>query len=80
MARSIRKSTKNGKAGKAKQLAKTVIALAATALLEKAVQKAMNDPAFRRKAIALAKAAGARSKAAGKKLRRAAKKRRSARA
>jgi hypothetical protein len=81
MARSARKSTRNGKAGKARKLGKTVVALAAAALLEKAVQKVMNDPKFRRKAVALVKAAGKRSKAAGRKLSRAVKagkKRRSA--
>jgi hypothetical protein len=75
MARSIRKSSANRKGGKAGRLGKTVVALAATALLEAAVQKVMKDPKFRRKLVALVESAGKRSKSAGKKLRKAASRR-----
>ena len=71
MARSIRKSSANRKGGKVRNLGKTAVALAATALLEAAVQKVMKDPKFRRKVAALVGDAGKRSKAAGKKLGRA---------
>jgi hypothetical protein len=71
MARSIRKSSANRKGGKIRNLGKTAVALAATALLEAAVQKVMKDPKFRRKLVALVETAGKRSKAAGKKLSRA---------
>jgi hypothetical protein len=68
MARSIRKSSANRKGGKLRSLGKTAMAVAATALLEAAVQKVMKDPKFRRKLVALVEAAGKRSKSAGKKL------------
>jgi hypothetical protein len=68
MARSIRKSSANRKGGKVRSLGKTAVALAATALLEAAVQKVMKDPKFRRKVVALVEQAGKQSKAAGKKL------------
>jgi hypothetical protein len=68
MAGSTRKSSSTVKLRK---LGKTAAALAATALLEAAVQKVLKDPKFRRKAAALVKAAEKRSKTAGKKLRRA---------
>jgi hypothetical protein len=71
MARSIRKSSANRKGGKVRSLGKTAMAVAATALLEAAVQKVMKDPKFRRKLVALVEAAGKRSKSAGKKLSRA---------
>lgn len=71
MARSIRKSSANRKGGKVRSLGKTAVALAATALLEAAVQKVMKDPKFRRKLVSLVEAAGKKSKSAGKKLSRA---------
>jgi hypothetical protein len=71
MARSIRKSSANRKGGKVRSLGKTAMAVAATALLEAAVQKVMKDPKFRRKLVALVEAAGKSSKSAGKKLSRA---------
>jgi len=71
MARSIRKSSANRKGGKVRSLGKTAMALAATALLEAAVQKVMRDPKFRRKLVALVEGAAERSKSAGKKLGRA---------
>lgn len=71
MARSIRKSSAKRKGGKVKRLGKTAVALAATALLEAAVQKVMKDPKFRRKVLSLVEAAGRESISAGKKLRKA---------
>jgi hypothetical protein len=71
MARSIRKSSANRKGGKVRSLGKTAVALAATALLEAAVQKIMKDPKFRRKVVALVESAAERSKSAGKKLSKA---------
>jgi hypothetical protein len=71
MARSIRKSSANRKGGKVRKLGKTAIALAATALLEAAVQKVMKDPKFRRKLVGLVQTAAEQSKSAGKKLGRA---------
>ena len=71
MARSIRKSSAKRKGGKVRKLGKTAMVLAATALLEAAVQKVMKDPKFRRKVAALVAEAGKRSKSAGKKLGRA---------
>jgi hypothetical protein len=66
MAGRTRKSTKARKPGKAKNLAKTVVALAATALLEEAVHRVARDPAFRRKVVALVQSAQKRaSKATG---------------
>jgi hypothetical protein len=67
----IRKSSANRKGGKVRGLGKAAIALAATALLEAAVQKVMKDPKFRRKLVALVESAGKRSKSAGRKLSRA---------
>ena len=61
---------------KKKGLAKTAAALAATALLvEKAVQKASQDPRVRRKAKAVGKALKKRAKAAGRKIAKAVKRR-----
>ena len=54
-------------ARKQRNLAKTAAALVATALLEKAIQKAAEDPRIRRKAKALAEALVKRAQAAGKK-------------
>jgi hypothetical protein len=55
-------------ARKQRNLAKTAAALAATALVERAIQKAAEDPRIRRKAKAVAKALKKRAKAAGKKI------------
>ena len=65
--------TKTSKPGNASKLAKSVIALAATALLEKAIQKAAQDPKIRRKVEALIREAAKRVGVAGKKVTRAAK-------
>ena len=62
-------------ARKQRNLAKTAAALAATALLEKAIQKAAQDPRIRRKAKALAEALVKRAQAAGKKITKIIKKR-----
>jgi hypothetical protein len=69
-------------ARKRKGLAPAAAALAASALLEKAIQKAAADPRVRRKAKAIgralkkrAKAVGKRAKAAGKKISKAVRKR-----
>jgi hypothetical protein len=51
-----------------RNLVKTAAALAATALVEKAIQKAAEDPRVRRKAKAVGKALKQRAKAAGKKI------------
>ena len=61
-------------ARKKKGLAWTAAALAATALVEKAIQKAAENPRVRRKAKALGKALKKRAKAAGKKISKAVKK------
>ncbi|MEA2725040.1 MAG: hypothetical protein QOH59_2811 [Gemmatimonadales bacterium] len=66
-------------ARKQRNLAKTVAAMAATALVEKAIQKAAKDPRVRRKAKAVGKALKKRAKAAGKKISKAIKKRASSR-
>jgi hypothetical protein len=58
-----------------KNLAKTAAALAATALLEKAIQKAAEDPRIRRKAKAVAEALLKRAQSAGKKISKAVRKR-----
>jgi hypothetical protein len=58
----------DGMARKQRNLAKTAAALAATALVEKAIRKAAEDPRIRRKAKSLAKALKKRAKAAGKKI------------
>ena len=63
-------------ARKQKNLAKTAAALAATALLEKAIQLAAKDPRVRRKAKAVGKALKKRAKATGKKITKVIKKRR----
>ena len=60
-----------------KSLAKTAVALAATVLAEKAIQKAAQDPRVRRKVKAVGKALKKRVKAAGKKISQGIKKRRS---
>ena len=65
--------TTTSKSGRASKLAKSVIALAATALLEKAIQKAAQDPKIRRKVEALVREAEKRVRAAGKRVGRAAK-------
>lgn len=62
-------------ARKQKNLAKTAAALAATALLEKAIQKAAEDPRIRRKAKAVAEALVKRAQAAGKKISKSVRKR-----
>jgi hypothetical protein len=49
--------------------------LAATALVEKAIQKASQDPRVRRKAKAVGKALKKRAKAAGRKIAKAVKRR-----
>ncbi len=64
---------------KQRNLAKTAAAMAATALLETAIQKAAEDPRVRRKAKAVGKALKKRVKAAGKMISRAIKKRASSR-
>jgi hypothetical protein len=73
MARRTSRSGKTSKPGSASKLAKSVIALAAAALVEKAIQKAAQDPRIRRKVEALIKAAEKSARAAGKKVSRAAK-------
>jgi hypothetical protein len=62
-------------ARKRKGLAQTAAALAATALVEKAITKAYEDPRIRRKAKAVGKALKKRAKAAGKKIAKAIRKR-----
>ena len=73
MARRKSRSGKTSKRGSASKLAKGVIALAATALVEKAIQKAAQDPKVRRKVEALVKAAEKRVRVAGKSASRLAK-------
>ena len=58
-----------------RNLAKTAAAIAATALLEKAIKKAVEDPRVRRTAKAVGRAVKKRAKAAGKKIAKAIKKR-----
>jgi hypothetical protein len=58
-----------------KNLAKTAAALAATALLEKAIQKAAEDPRIRRQAKAVAEALLKRAQSAAKKISKAVRKR-----
>ncbi len=60
------------KMSQSRKLGKAVIALAVTALLEKAIQKATEDPRVRRKAKALGKAVQKRASLAGKTLTRVA--------
>jgi hypothetical protein len=62
-------------ARKRKGLAQTAAALAATALVEKAIQKAAKDPRVRRKAKAIGKSLRKGAKAAGKKISKAVRKR-----
>jgi hypothetical protein len=62
-------------ARKRKDLAKAGAALVATALVEKAIQKAAEDPRVRRKAKSVGRALKQRVKAAGKKITTAIKKR-----
>ena len=62
-------------ARKQRNLAKTAAALAVTALLEKAIKKAAEDPRVRRKAKAVGKALKKGAKAAGKRIAKAIKKR-----
>jgi hypothetical protein len=62
-------------ARKRKGLAPTAAALAAAALVEKAIKKATEDPRVRRKAKAIGKALKKRAKAAGKKISKAVRKR-----
>jgi hypothetical protein len=57
------------KAGKTKRLAKTVVALAATALAQKAVEKALKNRQIRKKATQLQKAVRERALATGKVVR-----------
>lgn len=52
------------KTGKTKQVAMAAAGLAASALLEAVVQRAVEDPRFRRKVKALGKAIARRTKAA----------------
>jgi hypothetical protein len=68
--------TGDSMARKQKNLAKTAIALAATALVEKAIQKASENPRVRRKAKAVGKAVKKRAKAAGRKIAKALKRKR----
>ena len=63
-------------ARKQRNLAKTAAVLAATALLEMAIQLAAKDPRVRRKAKAVGKALKKRAKATGKKITKVIKKRR----
>jgi hypothetical protein len=55
-------------------LAQTAAALASSALVQKAIQKAAENPRVRRKAKALGRALKKRAKAAGKKISKAVKK------
>lgn len=65
--------TKASKRGSVSKLARSVIVLAATALVEKAIQRAAQDPRIRRKVEALVRDAEKRVRAAGQKVTRAAK-------
>jgi hypothetical protein len=62
-------------ARKKKNLAKTAAAMAATALVERAIRKVSEDPRVRRKVKAVGKALKKRAKAARKKIVKAVKKR-----
>jgi hypothetical protein len=53
-------------AGKTKRLAKTVVALAATALTQKAIEQALKSRPMRKKAARLQKAVSERARATGK--------------
>src|SRR6266446_1581100 len=53
-------------AGKTKRLAKAAVTLAATALVEKAIEKAVKDRRVRRKVAELGKAAGKQARTTGK--------------
>ena len=61
-------------ARKTRNLAKTAVALAATALVEKAIQKASEDPRIRRKAKAIGRNLKKRAKSAGRRIAKAVKK------
>jgi hypothetical protein len=73
MARRTSRSRKTSKRGRASKLAKSAIVLAVSALIEKAIQKAAQDPKVRRKVDALVKAAEKRVRVAGKSVSRLAK-------
>ena len=73
MARRTSRSKKPSKPRSTSKLAKSVIALAAAALVEKAIQKAAQDPKVRRKVEALVKAAEKRVRVARKSVSRLAK-------
>jgi hypothetical protein len=73
MSRRTSRSGKTRKRGTASKLAKSAIVLAAAALVEKAIQKAAQDPKVRRKVEALVKAAEKRVRVAGKSVSRLAK-------
>ncbi len=62
-------------ARKQRNLAKTAAAIATTALLEKVIRKAAEDPRVRRKAKAVGKALKKKAKTAGKKISKAIRKR-----
>jgi hypothetical protein len=62
-------------ARKTRNLVKTAAALAATALAESGIQRAVKNPKVRRKAKAVGKALKKRAKAAGKRFTKAVKKR-----
>jgi hypothetical protein len=53
-------------AGRTKRLVKAAVALAASALVQKAVEKAVKSPRVRRQATELQKIAGKRARATGK--------------
>lgn len=53
-------------AGRTKRLAKAAVVLAASALMQKAVEQAVKSPRVRRRASELQKAAGKRARATGK--------------
>ncbi len=59
-------------AGRTKRLAKAAVALAASALVQKAVEKAVKSPKVRRKATELKKVAAKRARVTGKAVRKAA--------
>jgi hypothetical protein len=71
MAWKSRKPVRKSKKGKTKRLAKAAVGLAATALIEAVAQRAAQDPRFREKVMAIARAAGRKARTAGKKIARA---------
>jgi predicted GNAT family acetyltransferase len=79
MAKKTRIPSPHRKSGKAKRLAKAAVGLAASALLERALQKAAEDPRVRRKTRALGRAVVRRAKAAGTRIGRVVKPRRKGR-